>query len=182
MHDLHCCGCVFLNPSLYPCLKACFRACSPPAGEGFRSSSLDSCCSKYFWIIMFNSASVGDFASRGACSPAFRPISYAARSSAVLPCAPRWVQNTAAPQTTNAANPINTNKRNCLIMTPLQRSTNPGICAAIWQRPPQTLTCNDSCILMRMVASASPSTSWAPIFARHACPGYRLVRKVYLWS
>jgi hypothetical protein len=28
---------------------------------------------------------VGNFASRGACSPTFSPISYAARSSAVLP-------------------------------------------------------------------------------------------------
>ena len=31
---------------------------------------------------MFNPAGVGNFASRGACSPAFSPIQYACRSSA----------------------------------------------------------------------------------------------------
>ena len=37
-------------------------SCLPrlPAREGFRSCSPELCCSKYFWAVMFNSASVGN--------------------------------------------------------------------------------------------------------------------------
>ena len=45
---VHWSRCVFLNPSVYPFSKACFRASSPPGGGGFWSLPPDSWYSKYF--------------------------------------------------------------------------------------------------------------------------------------
>ena len=49
-----------MNPSAYPRSKSRSQSCLLPV----------PCWSKSFWAIMFNSAGVGNFASRGACSPA----------------------------------------------------------------------------------------------------------------
>src|SRR5215475_8909332 len=76
MHEpIHCCGwCVFLNPAVYPSLKAFLKACRSAAREGFWSCSAGPSCLKYFWAIVFTSASVGNVAPGGAFSPAFSPL------------------------------------------------------------------------------------------------------------